>query len=101
VPIYHIFGSEELSILTPGVAERAPQPYLALSPKEATKLHVADGEVIEISIDGTGYPLPVKFMPTLPAGLAGLPAGLPGLGGTPPPGKYAKILMFDQEIATA
>jgi NADH-quinone oxidoreductase subunit G len=101
VPIYHIFGSEELSILTPGVAERAPQPYLALSPKEATKLHVADGEVIEISIDGTGCPLPVKFMPTLPAGLAGLPAGLPGLGGMTPPGKYAKILMLDQEIATA
>ncbi|MEJ2600995.1 MAG: NADH-quinone oxidoreductase subunit NuoG, partial [Anaerolineales bacterium] len=29
VPVYHIFGSEPLSMLTPGVAERAPQPYLA------------------------------------------------------------------------
>src|SRR5882724_5845165 len=27
LPLYHIFGSEELSILAPGIAERAPQPY--------------------------------------------------------------------------
>ena len=31
VPFYHVFGSDELSMLTPGVRERAPAAYLAMS----------------------------------------------------------------------
>jgi NADH-quinone oxidoreductase subunit G len=81
VPVYHIFGSEELSILTPGVAERAPQPYLGLNPDDANGLPVKDGEELELSIDSAVYRLPVKFMPELPAGVAGLPVGLSGLPG--------------------
>lgn len=81
VPIYHIFGSEELSILTPGIAERAPQPYLGLNPIDAQALHVKEGGEVELSINGTLRRLPVKFMPTLPQGVAGVPAGVPGLVG--------------------
>ena len=35
IPVYHIFGSEELSVLAPAIAERAPQPYLAMNPDDA------------------------------------------------------------------
>ncbi|MGH7632866.1 MAG: NADH-quinone oxidoreductase subunit NuoG, partial [Gemmatimonadaceae bacterium] len=41
VPVYSLFGSEELSQLSPGVAERAPAPSLALHPDDAGTLGVA------------------------------------------------------------
>ncbi|HEV2666464.1 MAG TPA: molybdopterin-dependent oxidoreductase, partial [Blastocatellia bacterium] len=75
-PRYHIFGSEELSALSPGVAERAPQPYLALNPDDAGELLVSEGEEVELVLDGAVYRLPVRFHPALPRGVAGLPAGL-------------------------
>ena len=31
VPLYHVFGSEELSFSSPGIAELAPKPYVALN----------------------------------------------------------------------
>jgi NADH-quinone oxidoreductase subunit G len=75
-PLYHIFGSEELSALSPGVAERAPQPYLALNPDDAEALRLNEGEEVELILDGAVYRLPVRFHPALPRGVAGLPAGL-------------------------
>ncbi|MDX1686521.1 MAG: molybdopterin-dependent oxidoreductase, partial [Candidatus Promineifilaceae bacterium] len=77
VPLYHIFGSEELSILTPGVAELAPDPYLALGPTSAAALEVRDGDEVKVEIGGANRSLPVRITPSLPAGLAGVPYGLP------------------------
>jgi NADH-quinone oxidoreductase subunit G len=81
VPIHHIFGSEELSILTPGVAERAPRPYLGLEPEDARSLQVKDGDQVQVTLDDVEQDFPVLVMPQLPRGTAGLPAGLPGLQG--------------------
>src|SRR5215510_1753917 len=75
-PLYHIFGSEELSALSPGVAERAPQPYLALNPDDAGALRVSEGEEVELVLDGAVYRLPVRIHPSLPRDVAGLPGGL-------------------------
>jgi NADH-quinone oxidoreductase subunit G len=77
VPLHHIFGSEELSILSPSVAERAPQPYLALHPGDAAQLDLAEGAPAEVSINGSVQRLPVKLARDLARGLAGIPAGLP------------------------
>lgn len=93
IPVYHIFGSEELSILSPGVAELAPKPYLALSNGYASRLGVAEGSEVELSL-GTGtYILPVRYPPSFPEGIAGMPAGIPGLEGTvlPASGKVRLI----------
>jgi NADH-quinone oxidoreductase subunit G len=104
VPLYHVFGSEELSMLTPGVAERAPQPYLAVNPEDIAALTgtalpaaepnpaaphvpsarnplpvVEEGELFELSVDGATYRLPARLSPAMPRGLVGVPAGLPGL----------------------
>ncbi|MCG3161208.1 MAG: NADH-quinone oxidoreductase subunit G [Acidobacteria bacterium] len=75
-PLHHIFGSEELSVLTPGVAERSPRPYLALNPGDASAQRVNEGEEIELVLDGAVFRLPVRFHPALPRGVAGMPAGL-------------------------
>jgi NADH-quinone oxidoreductase subunit G len=77
VPIEHIFGSEELSLQAPGVASLAPGLYLGVNAADAASLRVgvSAGEV-EIELGGTKCRLPLKVLPDLPAGIAGIPAGL-------------------------
>jgi len=75
-PLYHAFGSEELSVLSAGIAERAPQPYLALNPDDAIAIQAPEGEEAEVVLNGAVYRLPVRFHPALPRGVAGLPVGL-------------------------
>lgn len=76
VPLYHIFGSDELSERSPAIASLAPQPYVALGVEDAAQLAVSAGQEVSVA----GRRLPVKIMPELPRGVAGLPAGLaPGI----------------------
>ena len=76
IAVYHLFGSEELSMVSPGIAQRAPKPYLALSPEDPM---AAEGENVNFTVGGLPLSLPVRLMPGLPTILAGLPVGLPGL----------------------
>ena len=79
---HHIYGSEELSMLSPPVAGRAPRPYLALGPLDAARLGAREGRPLAVALHGAGEPrlsLPVRIDDSLPEGLAGLPVGLPGL----------------------
>lgn len=85
VPIHHIFGSEELSLQSPAIAELAPNPYLALNPEDAERLRVAEDQEIEVRLCGMKQRLPVKRMSSLPKGVAAVPAGLPQLQGVPLP----------------
>jgi NADH-quinone oxidoreductase subunit G len=78
VPLYHVFGSEELSVLARGVAELAPKPYLALRPEDLQRLGAAEGDEIELTLNGVTLRLPAKSARVLAHGLAGLPVGLPG-----------------------
>lgn len=81
VPLYHIFGSEELSILSSGISGRSPKLYLAFNPEDAERLQIDEGTEIELTIPDATYHLPATIKPSLPKGIAGLPAGLPGLQG--------------------
>ncbi len=77
VPIFHIFGSEELSRHAQGISQLVPRPYLALNPVEASLSGVNAGEQIKVSIEGSQFELEVVLRADLPRGVAGLPAGLP------------------------
>jgi NADH-quinone oxidoreductase subunit G len=79
IALHHIFGSEELSLLSPAVAERAPRPYLALLPKDAARLGVAKDDPVTVTIGEITFGLAIKLDPSLPENTAGLPSGLPGL----------------------
>jgi NADH-quinone oxidoreductase subunit G len=85
VPLYHIFGSEELSMLSPAVAERATQPYLGLNPSDAEELGLEEGARARLTVQGVTLELTVRIMASLPFGVAGLPVGLPGLTSVPVP----------------
>jgi NADH-quinone oxidoreductase subunit G len=75
-PIHHIFGSEPLSMASPGIAQRAPAPYLAMAPEEAP---ADEGDTLRLEMDGRTLMLPLRLLPGMPRGTAGLPVGLPGL----------------------
>lgn len=76
LPLYHIFGSDELSAQSPAVAEMVPQPYIALNDADAVRAGIADGAIVELTLNGQKKWLPVKLNIGLPAGTAGLPKGL-------------------------
>ena len=78
VPLYEIFGSEELSRLAPAVAERVPRPYLALNTDDAARLHIAEGAMVAVTLAGEVSHLPIRVRAALPAGVAGMVAGLCG-----------------------
>jgi NADH-quinone oxidoreductase subunit G len=56
VPLYHIYGSEELSSLSPPVAELVPGPYLAVSPSDAGLLGLAAGLPARETFHGSARP---------------------------------------------
>ncbi|HTJ54731.1 MAG TPA: molybdopterin-dependent oxidoreductase, partial [Nitrosospira sp.] len=106
LPLHHIFGSEELSVLAPNIAELSAGPYLALNPGDASDLGLTAGDEVQlrlrpqpdIAADGSidavanpaadpaadpaaeAYRLPLRFKPELLHGTAGLPVGLAGMG---------------------
>lgn len=79
VPSYHIFGSEELSVLSPGIADLAVKPHILVNPGDAAGLIVDANGLVEVAFSGVSYYLPVKLSPSVPAGLAAVPMGLPGI----------------------
>ena len=79
VPAWHIFGSEELSVLAPGIAQLAAKPYVAIGTKDAERLGVKEGDQVTLAVGGISRRLPVRVRPALAAGLAAWPVGLPGM----------------------
>lgn len=67
VPIHQFFGSDELSLSAPGVAELASPPHVAMNGGA-----FADGEEVEIVCGGGASRLPVRIRPELPPGVAGI-----------------------------
>jgi NADH-quinone oxidoreductase subunit G len=79
MPLPHIFGSEELSLQSPPLAERLPNFCVLLNPQDAETLGIHTGDLIEIS-GLAGAPImkiPVQIELTLPRGLLGITAGRP------------------------
>ena len=81
VPAYHIFGSEELSVLSPGIAQLSPGPYLAMNPADAAGAGLSQGQTAALSLKEGLYRLVVKLHPALPEGVAAVPAGVGELAG--------------------
>jgi NADH-quinone oxidoreductase subunit G len=86
VPLYHIFGSERLSMQAPWIRELAPESYVALNRKEAEARSLKEGDRVEVRINGTRFSAPLRIIDSLPPGVAGIPAGHEGLGFVDIPG---------------
>lgn len=76
LPLYHIFGSEELSAQGAAIASRMPKPYVAMNLDDAARLGVSDGTLIILKIQDKELELPVNITLSIPLGVIGLPFGL-------------------------
>lgn len=76
LPLYHIYGSDELSAQSPALMERIPPPYIALNDEDASKNDIKEGDLLEVSIKGEKSRFTVKLHKDIPPGVLGLPKGL-------------------------
>ncbi|HMK60991.1 MAG TPA: NADH-quinone oxidoreductase subunit NuoG [Dissulfurispiraceae bacterium] len=79
VPLYHIFGSEKLSMFSAQIAGLAPKPYLALNGVDIKHLKMIEGDMVVVRGKNINLELRLKRNDSLPRGIAGLPIGLPGI----------------------
>ena len=79
VASHRVFGSEELSALSPAVAERIGCPTLGLNREDAAALGASDGTLIEVVLADTWMTLPLETRPALPAGVAAVSITSPRL----------------------
>jgi NADH-quinone oxidoreductase subunit G len=79
VPVHAVFGSEELSVRAPAIAQLAPRAAIALAPETAERLGLADGDEVELAMRGASVTLPVRKASGMAPGVAGFPAGFPGV----------------------
>jgi NADH-quinone oxidoreductase subunit G len=87
VPCFHIFGSEELSRLAPGIAELMPRAFIALNATDGLRMGIKPGELMKVSIGSSVYELELSLRPDVPRGVALIPAGIPPIDGIPLPAR--------------
>jgi NADH-quinone oxidoreductase subunit G len=80
VPLYHVFGSEELSMASPSVAVLAPVAHAALAPGDPLSAKDARVRVTGGDLDVV---LPVIVVEGLCPGSVGIPPGVPGVPALP------------------
>lgn len=81
VPLYHLFGSDELTARSESIQERVPEAYVALTAADASRLGLTEGVEASVKVGGDVLSLKVRISTTLPAGLVGLPVGISGAVG--------------------
>jgi NADH-quinone oxidoreductase subunit G len=79
VPVYQIFGSDELSSSGPAVAQRIQEPFLYLNQKDADIFSIKDGEWIQLGVRGSKLRIKARIENSIRQGMAGLSVNLPGM----------------------
>jgi NADH-quinone oxidoreductase subunit G len=78
VPIYRVFGSDELSFQARAIAELAGDAQVIICVDDANKLQVSDGDGVVVEADDTEVSLEVLIEPSLAEGCVGFTQGMPG-----------------------
>jgi NADH-quinone oxidoreductase subunit G len=79
VPSYSVFGSEELSALSPGVAARTAAPCIALNPDDAGTLRLTGEARVVVVLPEGRWTVAMRVSSAIPHGVAALSVGLPRL----------------------
>lgn len=76
VPLYHVFGTEELSSLSDNISEVAPRPCVVINREDAEMFGIADGMKAEIVFQGAALRLAARTTSDIARGVAGIYVGL-------------------------
>ncbi len=87
VPRYHVFGSEELSSLAPGIALRTAPASVALSPTECERRGLKEGDRVRVTVEGADAIELSVLIHEMPEGTASVPLGVPGMPVSALPGR--------------
>jgi NADH-quinone oxidoreductase subunit G len=79
VPLYHLYGSDELSSRAEQVQTRIEAPYALLAPEEAERLRIHEGDTVDLKLAGETVQVTARVSEALAPGLVGLPHNLPGM----------------------
>lgn len=79
VPLYHLFGSDELTSRARPIKERTPEAYVALGHDDVEALHLAPSAKVQVTIGRQQFNLPLRVSEHMRRGAVGLPVGLEGL----------------------
>jgi NADH-quinone oxidoreductase subunit G len=93
IPRYQIFGSEELSALSPSVKQKISDPFVILNQKDAEKLSVKEGDLVQLDIQNDKLNVKVIMSSEIGQGIAALSVNLNGMPyiGLPGSGKFHKL----------
>jgi NADH-quinone oxidoreductase subunit G len=75
-PLYHLFGSEELTSRSDAIQARTTSAYIALNPADAAKLGLASSDGVQVQHNGA---VPFLVRSSIAAGTVGISVGLSGL----------------------
>jgi NADH-quinone oxidoreductase subunit G len=79
VPVNQIFGSEELSARGPAIAARIPHPFVIINSRDAAAGGSLENDMITLDFKNHTIEAALKVDDSVPTGIAGLSAGLPGM----------------------
>ena len=48
IPVYQIFGSDELSSFSPSLAQRIKDPFVLMNQRDAEIISASDGDIIQL-----------------------------------------------------
>jgi NADH-quinone oxidoreductase subunit G len=93
VPLYQIFGSDELSSVSSSVLQKTREPFVLISKKDADIISINDGDFVQLEIGKVNLRVKVKIDSSIIQGLAGLSVNLPGMPfiNIPGNGKFHKL----------
>jgi NADH-quinone oxidoreductase subunit G len=93
IPVYRIFGSDELSSVGAAITGKLEQPFVLMNQKDADIISVKEGDSVQLEILKIRLTLKVKIENTLQKGMAGLSVNLPGMPffDIPDNGKFHKL----------
>jgi NADH-quinone oxidoreductase subunit G len=71
-PVYHIYGSEEMSARGQAIKQRETETQLYLNPSDTLQTGIREGELAALSINGYKFRVKVKTDDSIPQGVAGI-----------------------------
>ncbi len=75
-PLYHLFGSEELTANTEAIKAKATSAYIAINEADASKLGLQASDGVSVEHNGA---VPYIIRSSIAPGTVGIPVGLKGL----------------------